>query len=1263
MNRKIRREINKIQMTFLLVLFGVIVWGIPVLASSMYYVDAVGRYESVDSFNNSGSSATKFAYGKQTLGGLYVNGEMKTSSINGVKAYEVNGPISIGYSYSGDYQTSVKEDWNLYDSDEKQIGDIKLSKKIEKGLVLIQKSTDGVNWETAIDSKYDFFSKYKTGNDSLYTITQEEILAGTYYRVYVAYSMKRKTGEEKAFIGKKDVYEYKNFVEEYKFFVCYNSNPIKTYDMSDRSREVTNNDSVENGFIVDKAGANVSVSVKRDNVLVSSVVNSLTSYTTPGIYTITAVSPVGSSFKRVITIKTGMSTSELNPTVYAVKDSENYSTSSVDSTMPTISTLKIGQKAGSNIYKSTKNSFAAYGITGDTVTFYLKLKDSSTYETNGWQIEKDTYGKKEKQLIEGAQTGQIDTGALIIQKSSNGVNWENVDLGKYANGLYTTDFTNNYAGLGDVFIYSPDGQDVLSGVYIRILYAYKTKEVSGKTKKRCVEEYKFYLCSNELDAVTFQNLSVTEETNEVCGEDDEIVAEMYKKSQTLTSDSVTVSGFKIDNSLNPTVTYTVKKNGAAISVPSNHQFTETGKYEIELKSAVGATKSVTIYVDRMTAGEALDYYFGEGFIQGKRIYSEGEYPVYEGGCAKYNISSVDINHLPVYGYIQNVTTGEKIEIASTRTAKTATITDAGEYVAVFYNNPTYETEVVSGDNRVITFRFMMIKNGTAPGPVINHENLVAANKENISGAYPVFYGLTYPSAASGYITKIYATREAAIQAAYDYEKGMVEIQSDGTYRYTGSFMVSKKEKYDSAWDLTDAEYYFAEQAVQVLYFDLSEEYTYLTLDDGTIAKYKDKNLRVLELERSVTIYANEEQEKALTSIEALPIINALPYSYLTDKNTKESVTGASDFQFIKDKYGCDSNSVIITDCNGKEYTVLYNRGVGAQLSAQDCPTGIVTITESTVYGDSTSYNAVYFANGDNTAQLTLEYYLKGNKGKTTYSQNTVGDILTVDLFSLSSLKDALDPYDVVIIDGPAGEFAYAEDNLENAVWADQGEYTITVVNRIGNKYEVKIIVDESEYATLSFSGDETEKLGTIIASFGDKNIELPVIEKDGYTFIGFEDIDGNLYQKVIDKVDFKGSKVLSPVWKANQHILTLMNADGTEISVTGVSFGAEYDLPKLEDRDGEIFAGWTDDNGEIYTEAIKITSDKDIVLTALYQNAEINEGRIENTSKNQKGFGSVIIIVVMLLVGAGGTFWFIRNKEKNNNIEQKEEVDEKDNNE
>ena len=104
-----------------------------------------------------------------------------------------------------------------------------------------------------------------------------------------------------------------------------------------------------------------------------------------------------------------------------------------------------------------------------------------------------------------------------------------------------------------------------------------------------------YLCSNELDAVTFHNESITDEQiEEICGEDGEISVDQYKKAETLTNGSLTVSGFSINTELNPTVTYTVKRDGVLLANPTNHVYSETGKYEIELTSKVGDTKEVSL---------------------------------------------------------------------------------------------------------------------------------------------------------------------------------------------------------------------------------------------------------------------------------------------------------------------------------------------------------------------------------------------------------------------------------------------------------------------------------------------------------------------------------------------------------------------------------------------------------------------------------------------------------------------------------------------
>ncbi len=136
-----------------------------------------------------------------------------------------------------------------------------------------------------------------------------------------------------------------------------------------------------------------------------------------------------------------------------------------------------------------------------------------------------------------------------------------------------------------------------------------------------------------------------------------------------------------------------------------------------------------------------------------------------------------------------------------------------------------------GDYREYTFKFFVIAKGTAPGPVINQDNLKSYATSTMVDTYPKYYGVTYQSASKGNITLAFVTKEAAQEYAYQYEKGTVEEQEDGTYRYTGSFLGVQKDEFVSAWDLTDAMNYFAEQAVQLLYFDMSDTFTKQLPDD------------------------------------------------------------------------------------------------------------------------------------------------------------------------------------------------------------------------------------------------------------------------------------------------------------------------------------------------------------------------------------------------------------------------------------------------
>ena len=178
---------------------------------------------------------------------------------------------------------------------------------------------------------------------------------------------------------------------------------------------------------------------------------------------------------------------------------------------------------------------------------------------------------------------------------------------------------------------------------------------------------------------------------------------------------------------------------------------------------------MVLYVDRSTDEEALNNYFGDSFIDGKRIYSEGEYPVFEGGKTTYNINAMPDTFLPISGTIKNITTGKTIEIISSRTAQSDVLDEAGDYIAEFSTNSNYEKDLRSGDNRIFTFHFSLIAAGNAPGPQVNKQKLYQYAQSKVSDSYPIYYGLTYQSAYKGNITLAFSSREDAAKYQNSYE--------------------------------------------------------------------------------------------------------------------------------------------------------------------------------------------------------------------------------------------------------------------------------------------------------------------------------------------------------------------------------------------------------------------------------------------------------------------------------------------------------------
>lgn len=1151
---------------------------------------------------------TSPSFGKQSVGSLSIVGDIATQEdYEDVLAFGVNDSVKIRYIYDGTYNQDSST-WRIVSDNTETVNGIDISKDINEGAILVQKSSDGISWVDANAPTCNALKKNNIKEPFEYSMEMEDIMRGTFYKVLVAYKMERTTGDENVFdigfakdwaINKKDVKEYKTFVEEYVFFVCTNKNYVYVRDI-DTKEALSNNSKIHNGFCVDLNGSYDKVTVKLDNGI-EKPAKDFDSFTDPGKYTVTITTKLSKKYYYNLTVEGGLSVVNLSPTVMECEKNEGFINGAVKSGdtsygIKSYTTLGIAQKSGFVSTKAKNNGFDAYGVNGDSASIYLRLNYSEQLSNSGWYVVSDPYGKKEKETINGTFAGAVGKGALIVRTSSDGTNWVDVNKDRYSNGLYTTDYATYYAPEEDVLIYTPKGNDVLSGVYIDVLFAYQVKNDDLKETIDCLEEYKFYLCSNELEAVTFHNLSI-KDLKPYVGEDKESL-EIYKKAETLVNNSGTVKGFKIDTSLNPTVKYEVKQNGKTINIPQNKEFYGNGKYDIDLISAVGDKNTVTIYVDNSSDEEALKNYFGDGFIDGKRIYDEAsEYPVYEAGkgITKYHLEKVSDELLPISGVITNQTTGKEIKIAESRTERNGDILDAGDYVAEFRTG--YSTSADAGDVRVFTFTFKVIENGTAPGPVVNYNNLLKYAETNISDCYPIYYGSSYPSANVGYITVAFAEEEAAQKFAYAYQKGMVEIQPDGTYRYNSSTADGQKVDFNSLWDLTDATNEASVKNVKRYAFDLSDEFTYRTLEDKETKNVDD--LRSKKIPYSIIVFGDGQKNLLVSKASNdgnLPVISPKKYAYVQPRTDGKIISDRNDFEFINDKYGCDSYKVKVVDRNGKEYSIAYNKGVGQQLEKAKCPSGIVSIVEETVYGQSVTYEAIYIAPSDNTAKLSISYYDDGIEKKKEFSIEDNLTSLDVDAFGLESLEDELDPYSVVYVKSMDEDTFFSADDLVKKAWSEPETYEIKIVNRLGYSYSINVNVRESEYVVLSFTGDGTEELEDIVVKKDECNIALPPLSRPGYVFEGFCDTEGNVFTDTIAKLPNKSQLELLATWSPKKVNVIVSDIDGKVLSEETANYGSVYIAPAYETKEGYTFNGWFYNGTLLEDNKILISSEEDIHL-------------------------------------------------------------------
>ena len=1154
-------------------------------------------YELADKsgYSYAGTADTeKFSYGASSAGRLEILGGLGGRSFRGLQAFGVQDTASFRYEYTNSVlQENDVDKWIVLDSRDKTVSGITLPEKMGKGAFIVQKSSNRAAWttETILTNVLN-----DTGANLIYTPLAADLSVGVYYRIILAYEIQHRTGKALGFLW--PTYEYRECVEVWEFYLCYDSAQVTVKDFITRE-EIVNGAETDYGFIVDKNQSQNVVNVAYENGE-KKIVEYGASFYEPGVYTVYETTKLGWTYTTEVKVSIGLSTEEAPVSSYESEDNTGYLVGeSTKTSYPcfgdlSYTTLKIAVSKDGKVEKDTYEN-NVFGVAGALVGVTFRVNPN---RLGDWENSKDSWGTIENETVDGIKTGPIESGALIVQKSDDGNNWKLTENSIYENGVFTTDFETSFGTGGEVPVYFPSGEDILKGTYYRILYAYEIYNPNENLFRNVVEEYRFRLCSDNLGAIVFHNLSLEEKTEEDLGGEEALFVEISKRAETLMDGSETVSGFAIDISLNPTVFISLKRNGIAYAMPEDGKVTEDGRYDILITSALHHEKELTIFVNKKTAKELYNAYFGEKFLSGKRIFSKGDYPVYEGGLIYYNIQSIGENLPCLYGTIENET-GEKIEIAPTREAKTGTIIEAGEYVARFSTNATFATETPSGDNHVLTFSFNVIANGTAPGPQVNKEALEKySGIKTPTNSRSVYYGVTYQSARKGFITLAFATEQSAYQYAYNYEKGMVEVQADGSFRYMGTLVVSQKIKYESSWDLTDAVHYFAQAAVQRLYFDLSDVFTYTTLSEEVLSS--TENLRTLELNNSVVVFANEEEAAALLKNTGLPLLNSKKYAYSIPGVEGGVEQGKAHFEFVKDEQGYDSAFVTVIDKNGDRYEMKYRQSVEEQLVAFGCPTGIVTIEEKTIYGDKTEYQAVFIAEGENTTTVNLNYYVEKEQNVKKVSSAEQGFSVTVSAFYFSDLKDELDPYGFIKITRETEEEFFCLSEKVDKVWTEAGDYQITLTNRLGYSYSFNLKIEETYYS-VAFSGEGADGLEPILYVDGDV-ISLPKLTRYGYEHIGYKSSSGQVYSDEVAAILLKGQAVLEVVWKAKQFRMNFYVDDALYKSQT-VDFGETYGLPTLESTPTRRFVGWSRD-GKNFVNSWQMTEEGDVILRAYFEMVE-----------------------------------------------------------
>ena len=879
---------------------------------------------------------------------------------------------------------------------------------------------------------------------------------------------------------------------------------------------------------------------------------------------------------------------------------------------------------GEPVYRHDDETDEDVLVGHNSVAIKLQYNYSSNDNLTGtdgkvWSICSDSW----KSTVNGMDSvGVIGKGAVIVQKfvpseekavPQSKYDWTRLNefSKEETDGLHTVNFFQEYnpeTHQTPFVVYTPAGDDLQKGVYIKFTVAYEIVNtekynkflwIDGerKTYKNVVEETVFYLCNSSAEVV-FENLCY-----EVNGSEDntenatdnaqstENTTSAEQKHGAISENQGAIDGFRVDiNGWNYDVTYRFNDSTNALPCADGQVFLDVGKYQFIIKTKIGVIRTKNVYIHEKTNAKNIEVYFGNGLVSGVRVFDPSEtYPVYVKNTVSLRTKDENatlVKHAPLVGRVYRLdndwnsverdeNTGLPLgNLVSQKAADDRNWAlenlEVGMYEAVFANNAEFFDGTATGDTYKFVYRFSIVEEGQAP--VVNAELLY--QQLGFSDYESRHYVTRLNTKGDGDLLVVFLDESSAYDFACKYLVSTVSVENTG-YIFDG---ISYKTESEMLVELRKS----AKSIVEKRYYDATDISTYLTLSESIIkpvlsenptdeekAKY-DSFVSILNRKFDYDILAFITEESREDSAIGEPFLNDRIYSYIDEsgmvkvKMNPVCFISVADYESISVKLYHEGSNI--------SYDIPYGVSVQAFLEKQKAPSGRYKIVESNLTS-STEYYATYIRPGDIGTTITLERVYNNNSITQTLSKIDAGIRIRANNFKILEAVNDLDPYGIVKIKKIDGDtLVYQLDECSDIPIIDEeGNFEIILVDRLGNSFSFFIdIYTAKKRHHFTLADGENVLLSEI--AYGGKKFELPMLvsQEENIEFYAWQDEAGDIYRDVYT-FNSPQNVTLTAIWHYKSVNIDVY--DGNKVESYTCKVGDLHVLPSLN-KDGYTLYGY-----------------------------------------------------------------------------------------